>query len=589
MEQMPTTDLTLSANALKVLESRYLRKGIESNRLEAPDDMFRRVSEAIARAELTWGTIQEAGKWEEIFHNAMSKLLFLPNSPTLMNAGTPTNQLSACFVLPIEDHLDSIFKTLSHAAMIQQTGGGTGFNFSRLRPKGDYIHTTGGTSSGPVSFMKIFDAATEHVKQGGKRRGANMGIMNIDHPDIEEFVLSKQSPDALRNFNISVGITNSFMHALSENGDWSLRHPKTGAITKRVKAKRLWETITDSAWLTGDPGLVFLDTINAANPTPRLGVIEATNPCGEVPLLPFEACNLASINLSKFIVASGGAGSRIDWFGLKELIPIVVRFLDDVIEINNYLIPETDFQVKGNRKIGLGIMGWAEALSLIKIPYDSIEAVLLGEKLMEFVKVESRKASVDLSRRRGVFTNWNESLFAPQTPIRNATLTSIAPTGTISIIADTSSSIEPFFALAYERRNVLGGEILTEINKTLLNYLRDHNQYSDEIMAMVRQTGTLAYTNLPIDVKSIFRTALEVSPKWHLEHQIAFQKFTDNAVSKTINLPETATVDDVDMIYKTAWKRRTKGITVFRYNAKGKQVLNQGVSTVINPCKLCFE
>jgi len=582
-------NLTLSDNAIRVLQSRYLRRQKDGGLTETPDEMFRRVAHEMARAELTWDTLGTAEVWEEQFYLGMSRLHFLPNSPALMNAGTRTNQLSACFVLPVEDHPQDIFATLSHAALIQQSGGGTGFNFSHLRPKNDLIHGTGGTASGPVSFMKIFDVATEHVKQGGKRRGANMGILNVDHPDIEEFIHSKQSANALKNFNISIGITDLFMHALAENEDWCLLHPNTKQVVKKVKAHGLWESITSSAWLTGDPGLIFLDAINATNPTPRLGRIESTNPCGEVPLLPYEACNLASINLSKFVVSTSNGEPTIHWTGLKELIPIVIRFLDNVIEVNNYLIPEIEWMAKKNRKIGLGIMGWAEMLSLLEIPYDSNEAVLLAEKLMAFVQNESNYASVELARQQGVFTNWDGSIYSPHTPIRNATRTAIAPTGTISIIADTSSSIEPFFALAYERHHVLGDEKLIDVNKGLINYLHTHNLYSKELLDVVLAKGTLHETHLPMHVKQIFRTAMEIDPQWHLKHQVAFQKFTDNAVSKTINLPRTATEHDVADIYKYAWQQKAKGITIFRNKAKSEQVLSVGVRTDIKDCKVCIE
>lgn len=578
----------LSANALKVLQSRYLQKRKDGSIAETPDEMFRRVAHEVSQAELTWGTTSTAAQWEEKFYDAMHGLFFLPNSPTLMNAGTPINQLSACFVLPVEDHLKDIFTTLKHAALIQQSGGGTGFNFSHLRPKDDFTESTSGIASGPVSFMKLFDAATEHVRQGGKRRGANMGILNIDHPDIREFIFSKQEDKVLRNFNISIGITDSFMSAVTGDKNWSLLHPNTKAVVRKVKARDLWESITSCAWLTGDPGLIFLDTINATNPTPHLGKIESTNPCGEVPLLPYEACNLASINLSKF-VHPNKEELKIDWEGLKTIIPLVIRFLDNVVETNRYLIEETEVIVKGNRKIGLGLMGWAEMLSLLEIPYDSEKAAQLAETIMAFIQDESNRASAELSKHRGVFPNWSKSVYSNVHPLRNATRTAIAPTGTISIIAGTSSSIEPFFAMAYERHHVLEGEPLAEINNVLVNYLMKHNLYTQNLMDEIRETGTLHHTHLPTRVKRIFRTALEIAPAWHLRHQVAFQKFTDNAVSKTINLPTSATEYDVDEIYRSAWEQKAKGITVFRYKARKESVMQMGIKTDMKDCKVCIE
>lgn len=581
--------IQLSDNALRILESRYLRRDSAGFINETPYGMFQRVARAVSRAELVWGSVDEATKWDNAFLEAMRRLQFLPNSPTLMNAGTTVNQLSACFVLPVRDHLQDIFATLTLAALIQQSGGGTGFNFSHLRPKNDPLFNTQGTASGPVSFMKIFDSATEHIRQGGKRRGANMGVLNIDHPDISAFISSKQNEGAVRNFNISVGVTDNFMETLKQNGTWKLVHPNTHQPTGSIKAKSLWESIVYNAWLSGDPGLLFLDTINAFNPTPAIGRIEATNPCGEVPLLPYESCNLGSINISKF-VRSNHTSARIDWSGLEETISTAIRFLDDVIEVNYYLSPDIREMVQGNRKIGLGIMGWADALCQLEIPYESETAIQLASTLMKFVAEKSRDASMGLARERGTFRNWDKSIYYPHTPIRNATRTSIAPTGTISIIADTSSSIEPFFALAYQRKHVLQDEVLEEKNKTLLHYMEEKGLNRAEILSEIRERGTLERSaHVSQQVKDIYRTALEIHPEWHVKHQSAFQRYTDNAVSKTINLPQQATPEDISEVYRNAWKAKLKGITVFRNNSGRAQVMHQGITSDIKSCKVCIE
>ncbi len=518
----------------------------------------------------------------------MKNLLFLPNSPTLMNAGTSLNQLSACFVLPVDDNMDSIFTTLKQAALIQQSGGGTGFNFSKLRPKNDLISVTGGKASGPVSFMKVYNAATEYVKHGGKRRGANMGILNVDHPDIEEFVLSKKDEHALNNFNISVGTTDKFMQALEANKPWDLIHPNSKSIVKTIQAKDLWRLIVENAWLSGDPGLVFLDTINASNPLQSLGKIECTNPCGEVPLLPYESCNLGSINLSKFVGQERGE-SIINFMKLGSTIEMAIRFLDNVVEVNHYLLPETKAIVTSNRKIGLGIMGWAELLIRLEIAYDSEDAIILAHQVMAFLKERSLEASVQLAKERGVFKNWEKSIFYPDTKLRNATRLSIAPTGTISIIAGTSSSIEPLFAIAYRRSNVLDGSTLPEMNPLFIDYLKKNKLYSEALMEEVKETGYLQHVKqIPTTVKNLFKTALEISPGWHLKHQATFQKYVDNAVSKTINLPEAASVNDINEIYLNAWRQKTKGITIFRYNSKSRQVLEKGISTGIKACRVCI-
>lgn len=578
----------VSENSSKVLQRRYLRKDVNGNSIETPEGLFRRVAKAVAAAESKWGKADPVF-WEQKFYRIMSELLFLPNSPTLMNAGTPHNQLSACFVLPVEDNLPDIFSTLKHAALIQQSGGGTGFNFSSLRPKDDMVAEYAGTAAGPVSFMRVFDMTTEHIKQGGKRRGANMGILNIDHPDIAEFILAKRTNNVLNNFNISVGIPDDYMHALEFNGEWRLIHPNNKKVVKVLPANQLWDDIIESAWQTGDPGLIFLDTINTANPTPVLGNIESTNPCGEVPLLPYEPCNLGSINVSKCIRWENGS-CAIDWGLLEEIVAIAVHFLDDVVEVNNYIIPEIRTMALGNRKIGLGIMGWAELLIHLGIPYDTEDALQLAEQLMEFIQENSLEASKKLAEERGVFPNWERSIYYPAIPARNATRTSIAPTGTISIVADTSSSIEPLFALAFQREHVLNEDILFSINPLFINYLQTHHLYSDKIKEQLLKEGIAEnMTTLPLDVRELFKTALEISPYWHLQHQLAFQKYTDNAVSKTINLPGTATKKQVDEIYKTAWGHKAKGITIFRDRSKEKQVLSAGIKATVIGCKVCAE
>jgi ribonucleoside-diphosphate reductase alpha chain len=576
----------LLPNAIRVLQSRYLLRNGKGVLTETPDQLFRRVARHMAQAELNYANKITAQAWEEKFFRVMSDLLFLPNSPTLMNAGLPLNQLSACFVLPVNDTLEDIFTTLKQAALIQQSGGGTGFNFSRLRHQGNFIQTTSGYSSGPLAFMKIFDAATENIKQGGKRRGANMGILNIDHPDIERFISIKQEEGVLRNFNLSVGITDAFMQCVLNDELWYLKDPNTGETVKKLKAKYLWDMLVENAWRSGDPGLVFLDTINAANPTPHIGSIMCTNPCGEVPLLPYEACNLGSVDLAKCFDEKSGT---VDKIRLKCIVEIAVRFLDNVIDMNNYIIPEIKQMVKGNRKIGLGVMGWADLLIKMEIPYASCEAVSLGEELMAFLQQEADKYSEILANERGVFANWRGSIFAPAKRIRNATRTSIAPTGTISIIAGTSSSIEPNYALAIRRENILNNEELFEINPHVLSYLKKYQLDSPEVLDKLKTTGSIQDTDLPDAVKQLFLTALEIDPAWHLKHQVAFQKHTDNAVSKTINLPNSASVNEVAHAFLSAWRGKAKGITVYRDGCKQLQVLKSGLGEPDNKgsCRVC--
>lgn len=561
---------TLTKNAKEILYDRYLLKDRNGIIIETPRQLFKRVSTFLSSRE-----INNNGAWEKRFFKLMNKLDFLPNSPTLMNAGTPKGQLSACFVLPVNDSLKSIFTTLKNAALIHQSGGGTGFNFSRLRPKNDKTSSFQGTSSGPIAFMKIFDAATENVKQGGKRRGANMGILNINHPDIEDFIKAKSTKNELRNFNISVGITNDFMEAVKNNKVWKLINPRTMKIEKRVNAVLLWELIIQEAWKTGDPGLVFLDTINKANPTPSLGKIESTNPCGEVPLLDYESCNLGSINLSHMIVQNENS-VEIDWDKLASTIATAVRFLDNVISLNHYLLPQIKSITLRNRKIGLGIMGWAEMLIKLGIPYASTEALDLGKKMMQFVQEKSYRTSLKLAMEKGTFPEWENTKYYNSKPLRNATCNSIAPTGTISVIADTSYSIEPLFALAYKRSGILGDKTQLEVNKLFKEKMKSLGLWNAALKKVVYETGTAKNCDtIPSPIKKIFETSMEIPWKYHLLHQKAFQKYTDNAVSKTINLSENIKPKEIGEIYWTAWEYQLKGITIYRYGSRETQVLQK--------------
>ncbi|GER94797.1 ribonucleoside-diphosphate reductase, adenosylcobalamin-dependent [hot springs metagenome] len=562
--------MELTENALKVLHARYLLRDEKGVCLETPEDMFRRVARNIAGAERLYG--EDASYWEDRFYELMTSLKFLPNSPALMNAGKSIGQLAACFVLPVEDSMKSIFDTLKNAALILQSGGGTGFSFSRLRPRADIVRSTGGIASGPVSFMKIYNTATEVIKQGGARRGANMGILRIDHPDIIEFIRVKRREGELTNFNISVAVTDEFMEALKNEGEYNLRNPRSGEIIGSIKAKAVFNEIIESAWETGDPGLIFIDRINRANPTPHIGQIESTNPCGEQPLLPYEACVLGSINLSKYIKTEDRGQKtedRIDWDMLAEDIKIAVRFLDDSIDVNIYPLPEIEKMHKGNRKIGLGVMGWADMLILLGIPYNHKRAFEFARKIMKFIRDKSKEASEELAKKRGVFPNFKGSIYdAPDMPkVRNATTTTIAPTGTLSIIADCSSGIEPLFAIAYKRL-VLDTE-LYEVNKYFVRIAEERGFYSESLMNKVFKKGNLkGIKEIPMDVKRLFKTALEIPPEDHIEMQAAFQEYTDNAVSKTINLPNKAKKEDVEKAFILAYDKGVKGITVFRYGAK---------------------
>jgi ribonucleoside-diphosphate reductase alpha chain len=568
----------LTTNALRVLESRYLRRDAGGEVVETPRDLFRRVARAIAAAEERFGGAAVRARWEEAFFESLASLEFLPNSPTLMNAGTRLGQLSACFVLPVEDSMAGIFESLKIMAMVQQSGGGTGFSFSRLRPRGDVVASTGGAASGPVSFMRIFDCATENIRQGGRRRGANMGVLRVDHPDIREFIDAKLDDRSFRNFNLSVAATDAFMEAVARDLPFDLIHPSSGKPVRRERARDLMERIARAAWRTGDPGLVFLDAIQRANPTPHLGAIEGTNPCGEVPLLPHEACNLGAINLSRML-REGARGREVDREKLRRTVRLAIRFLDDVIEVCRWPAPPIAAMVERNRKVGLGVMGFAEMLILLGVPYADAGAVTLAEDVMGLIALEAAAASEELAAERGVFPEWERSTHAGAgRKLRNATLTSIAPTGTISIIAGTSAGIEPLFALAYSREHVLGGETLPEVNPLFLRHAEARGFYSEHLVRELRRRGTLAgIPGVPAEARELFRTALEIEPEDHLRIQVAFQKRVDNAVSKTINMPEASAEADVAAIYRRAWDLGLKGITVYRYGSKGQQVLNLGV------------
>jgi len=562
-------DLKFPINAMEVLKKRYLIKDDGRNVVETPGELFRRVARHVAGAEKRFRSAVSASEAEETFYDMMRELAFLPNSPTLMNAGTALGQLSACFVLPVDDSIDGIFGALRHMAKIHQSGGGTGFSFSHLRPKGDLVRTTKGEASGPVSFMSIFDAATGVIVQGGRRRGANMGILRCDHPDVMEFIEAKIDRGRFANFNLSVAVTDRFMDAVRRNGGFDLVNPRTGKKDRTVRARTIFDLIVYGAWRTGDPGLIFTDTVNRRNPTPALGRIEATNPCGELPLLPYESCNLGSINLARMV-----RDGRPDWERMAETIRWGIRFLDDVIEVNNFPLEEIAAITRANRKVGLGIMGFADMLIRLGIPYNSREAELFARRLMAFIRRESLKASSQLAAERGVFPNYAQSIYARKNlPLRNATVNTVAPTGTISIIAGCSSGIEPLFAISYVR-NVLSGTRLFEINPIFETVARARGIYKREILAEIARWGTLRrIRGIPRDVKRVFVTAFDVEPEQHLRIQAAFQEHCDNSVSKTINLPAEATIDDVRNIYLMAHRLKCKGITVYRYGSRAEQVL----------------
>lgn len=571
-------DLNLTPNQLKVLRNRYLLKDEDGRVIETPSEMFRRVAKNLAIVE----TANKRKKIEDEFYEVMSRLEFLPAGRTLNNAGTPQSQLANCFVLPVEDSMEGIFDAVKWMAMVHQRGGGTGFNFSKLRPKGDVVtKSTGGFATGPVSFMKVFDIATRQVMQGGKKRGANMGILNVDHPDILDFISAKSERGEIENFNISVGVTDDFMKAVDQDLDWHLRNQRTGEVVQTIRAKTLMGQLVSMAWRTGDPGLIFLDPINRNNPLlTKYGRIDATNPCGEQPLHPFDACNLGSINLAKFVV-----GKKVDYERLRHVVRTAVRMLDDVIDACRYPLPQITETVRANRRIGLGVMGWADMLYQLRTPYDSEEGIRLARKIAKFIQDESWQMSSELASEKGAFPRWKESSFAKQgKKVRNVAITTIAPTGSISMLSDASSGIEPVFALAYTK-NVVEDNGLSYINKYFEAELATslwadgdaEHKVRDRIVREVAEQGSVAHiSGVPEEVKSVYRTAHDISPEWHVKMQAAWQKYTDNAVSKTINFPNSATIDDVEAAYMMAWKAGCKGITIYRDGSKDVQILSVG-------------
>ncbi len=568
--------MNLSDNAIKVLEKRYLTKDETGKLLEDPEGMFKRVAKAIASADKSFVSSSELKKIEKEFFNMMANLEFLPNSPTLMNAGRPLGQLSACFVLPIEDTMEGIFDSIKSAALIHKSGGGTGFSFSRLRPKGATVNSTGGVASGPISFMKVFNAATEAVKQGGTRRGANMGILRVDHPDIREFITCKQDNKDITNFNISVALTEEFMKAAEKGLAYDLIDPKTKKPVRQENAREIFDLIINNAWNNGEPGIVFLDRINKDNVTPEIGEIESTNPCGEQPLLPYEACNLGSINLS-LMVKDGQGKAEVDYDRLAGIVRKAVHFLDNVIDVNRYPLPQIDEMTRGTRKIGLGVMGWADMLCKLGIAYNSQKAINLSEKLMHFIQDEARKKSIELAEKKGVFPLYDKSIYKELgVKVRNATTTTIAPTGTLSIIAGCSSGIEPIFAISYIR-NVMDNDELIEVNPIFKKVSETGGFYSDDLMRQIAKKGSLhEFKEIADDIKKVFVTAHDITPVWHVKMQASFQKYTDNAVSKTVNLSHDATRDDVRAVFELAYKTYCKGVTIYRDGSRDMQVLNIG-------------
>jgi ribonucleoside-diphosphate reductase alpha chain len=555
--------IKLSDTAREIIEKRYLLKNDKRDIIETPQQMFKRVAKSVAAVEKNYG--KNPLKLEKDFYNMMVDMDFLPNSPTLMNAGADIGQLSACFVLPIEDSIESIFETLKNMAVIHQSGGGVGFSFSRIRPEGDLIKRSKGIASGPVSFLKVYDKAAEIIKQGGRRRGANIGILRVDHPDIKQFITLK-SKEKMENFNLSVAITDNFMKAVENDLDFELINPRNGKPTNKIKAKEIFDLLVENAWQRGDPGVIFLDTVNKSNVL-KLGDMEAMNPCGESPLYPYESCNLGSINLANMVTTTG----KINWGKIKKTVHFGVNFLDNVIDANKYPLEVIDKMTKTNRKIGLGVMGFAEMLINMKIKYDSKQAVQIAERIMKFINQEARKKSAELGKQRGDFPNFKQSkLLKKFKTMRNATVTAIAPTGTISIIAGTSSGIEPIFSIAFIRK-IMGGEQFFELNPLFEKILKEKKIYSEKLVEDIKNNMPV---KIPEKLKELFVTALDINPEQHIRIQAAFQKYTDNAVSKTVNLKEKATKEDVANAFKLAHKLGCKGITVYRYGSKEGQVLN---------------
>jgi ribonucleoside-diphosphate reductase alpha chain len=571
--------VNVSDNARIVLEKRYLKKDDNGAVVEQPEEMFFRVAENIAGAEARFSPDANPDIWTEKFYNIMTDLDFLPNSPTLMNAGRELQQLSACFVLPVGDSMEEIFESVKNTALIHKSGGGTGFSFSHIRPKNDTVKSTKGVSSGPLSFMRVFDVATETVKQGGTRRGANMGILKCTHPEIMDFIEIKEKDGVLPNFNISVGITREFMEALKRDGDYELKNPRSDQAVGRLKAKDVFKRIVELSWKNGEPGVIFLDKINADNPTPHIGEIESTNPCGEQPLLPYESCNLGSLNLAHMATATNGV-REINYLKLGNAIRTAIRFLDNVIEVNAYPLPQIEKMTKANRKIGLGVMGFADMLIELGLQYNSPAAANIAEQVMKFVQEEARRVSAFLAQERGTFTNFKGSIFDREggLKVRNATVTTIAPTGTISMIAGCSSGIEPLFAIVYEK-NVLDGQHLLEVHPDFKRVAQEEGFYSDELMKMVAHTGSLnKIYGIPKRIRDVFVTAHDIEPRWHISIQAAFQKYTDNAVSKTVNFKNEATAKDVEEVFLYAYELGCKGVTVYRDGTRKNQVITSGAS-----------